>query len=257
LFYYAKAFGEERNDTTYTNALHYLASATKIITTVAVIQCVERGQLRLDENFAKVLPEQHLTHSSGLAYVFLDPLLTRYAKLPIAEPRKPISIKAKFYPFLVSEPGERWIYSPGVDWAGRMAWERAGDRLHVAAHTPWADPVNEDFGGSGLYSTVSEVLKIYQGILDGRLLRQDTVKTMFQPQLKTTAGLDNQPDHSTSYRNAVYNSIPSDTPWIDLEKGVAGVYLSQLTPTGDEQAVKLLTEFEKFVYQSIEKLKDQ
>jgi hypothetical protein len=42
--------------------------------------------------------------------------------------------------------------------------------------------------------------------------------------------------------------------WIDLEKGVAGVYLSQLTPTGDQQAIKLLTEFEKFVYQSIEKL---
>ncbi|KAF6796335.1 transesterase [Colletotrichum sojae] len=169
-------------------------------------------------------------------------------------------------------------------------WERAGDGLRVAAHTPWADPVDEDLGGGGLYSTVGELLKMYQGLLDGRLIRQDTVKTMFQPQLKTTAGLDNQPGHSTSYRNAVYNAVPPDTPvnfglgglinmaaipgrrsshsltwsgmpncywWIDLEKGVAGVYLSQLTPTGDEQAIKLLTEFEKFVYESVEKLKDQ
>lgn len=28
-----------------------------------------------------------LTHKSGLAYVYIKPLLTRYAQLPIAEPR--------------------------------------------------------------------------------------------------------------------------------------------------------------------------
>lgn len=42
-----------------------------------------------------------------------------------------------------------------------------------------------------------------------------------------------------------------------MEKGVAGVYLSQLVPTGDQQAVKLLTEFEKFVYKSLENLNSQ
>jgi hypothetical protein len=51
--------------------------------------------------------------------------------------------------------------------------------------------------------------------------------------------------------NKVIDLLPQ---WIDLEKCVAGVYVSQLTPPGHQQAIKLLTEFEKFVYQSVEKL---
>jgi hypothetical protein len=71
----------------------------------------------------------------------MEPLLTRYSQLPIAEPRNPYTIvsqspfssciqgtvlttsfvkKDKFYPFLVCEPGDRWHYSPGLDWAGVM-----------------------------------------------------------------------------------------------------------------------------------------
>ncbi|KAH6685114.1 beta-lactamase/transpeptidase-like protein [Plectosphaerella plurivora] len=322
-FHYAKSFEDGLDDATGTDAVHYIASATKLVTTIAVMQCVERGLLDLDADVAKVLPEwenpqvltgfteddqpifrpstkpitlrHFLTHSSGLAYVYMEPLLTRYAQLPIAEPRNPNTLKDKFYPFLVAEPGDRWIYSPGVDWAGRMveqvtsqklgeymkdnifdvvsvrdatfhlkdredmrarsakAWERNDREIHVADKKPWADPVEDDLGGGGLYTTATELLKIYQGILNGKLLREETVKSMFEPQLKTTVGLDNQPDHSTSYRNAIFNAIPHDMPvnfglgglmnlaasgmpncywWIDLKKGVAGVYLSQLTLTG-------------------------
>lgn len=56
-FHYAKAFGEEFDSPAGTNAVYWLASATKIITTIAVIQCVERGQLHLDDDIAQVLPE--------------------------------------------------------------------------------------------------------------------------------------------------------------------------------------------------------
>lgn len=40
---------------------------------------------------------------------------------------------------------------------------------------------------------------------------------------------------------------------MDLNNGVAGVYLSQLLPTGDEKTVELLAEFEEFVYSSLDK----
>jgi CubicO group peptidase (beta-lactamase class C family) len=56
-FYFAKAFAEESVESTETDALHYIASATKLVTTVAVMQCVEKGLLDLDANIAKVLPE--------------------------------------------------------------------------------------------------------------------------------------------------------------------------------------------------------
>lgn len=56
-FHYAKAFGEEFDNPAGANAVYWLASSTKFITTIAVMQCVERGQLNLDDDIAKVLPE--------------------------------------------------------------------------------------------------------------------------------------------------------------------------------------------------------
>ncbi|KAH6975726.1 beta-lactamase family protein [Ilyonectria destructans] len=354
-FHYAKAFGEESNDNMETDAVHYMASCTKLVTTVAVMQCVERGQLDLDADIANILPEwenpqiltgfdeneqpifrpstknitlRHLlTHSSGMTYVFMEPLLTRYAQLPTVQPRSPHSVKEKFYPILVFEPGSRWLYSPGVDWAGLMVervtsmrlgdymkrhifdvvsvkdatfhletredmrarlvnqWERVGEDLRIPENPLWPGQIDEDLGGGGLYATVNAMLKIYNGILSEKLLCQETIKSMFQPHLASTTGLDNQDEYSVSYRMAIFNAVPPDVPvsfglgglinlaaipsrraahslswsgmpncywWVDMEKGVAGVYLSQLVPTGDEQAVKLLTEFEKFVYKSLE-----
>lgn len=56
-FHYAKAFGEASVESTDTDAVHWVASSTKLVTTVAVMQCVERGLLDLDADIANVLPE--------------------------------------------------------------------------------------------------------------------------------------------------------------------------------------------------------
>jgi len=39
------------------NSTFYLASATKLITAIAALQCVERGQFTLDEDATRLLPE--------------------------------------------------------------------------------------------------------------------------------------------------------------------------------------------------------
>jgi CubicO group peptidase (beta-lactamase class C family) len=76
-----------------------------------------------------------LTHSSGMAYVFMHPLLARYQGIQGEQPliqqsivsrliltaskaANPVLQKDSFHQFLLFEPGERWMYSPGVDWAG-------------------------------------------------------------------------------------------------------------------------------------------
>lgn len=56
-FHYAKAFGEDLADIADTDAVHWIASATKFLTTIAVMQCVERGLLDLDADISNVLPE--------------------------------------------------------------------------------------------------------------------------------------------------------------------------------------------------------
>ncbi|KAH7122443.1 beta-lactamase/transpeptidase-like protein [Dendryphion nanum] len=357
-FRYVKGFGKESDDYAGSDDLYWLASSTKLVTTVAVMQCVERGQLNLNEDISKVLPEwkdakiltgfnekdeaifrpatktitlRHLlTHSSGMAYVFMDPLLNRYQELQGKQPPNPPRSVAEKFPqhFLVSEPGERWMYSPGIDWAGVLVeritstklgeymqrhifdvvsakdatfhpeqreeirgrkakvWERVGEIVQEQEPPYWPGKAEPDFGGGGLFATVDDMLNIYQGILSGQLLRSESVKEMFQPHLETIKGLDNPAEYSLSSRNAIWNTIPDDVSvsfgigglintaavskrrgvnsltwsgmpncywWIDLNNSVAGVYLSQLVPTGDEKAIEVLAKFEEFVYSSLDK----
>ncbi|EKG22114.1 Beta-lactamase-related protein [Macrophomina phaseolina MS6] len=151
-FNYLKSFGEEaggpEGEPSDVNALHWVASCTKLITTIAALQCVEKGLLALDDDVAKLLPEwkdakillghddnkqpifkpaentitlrQLLTHTAGMAYRFSHPLVEEYfanrgeGRLLLA------AISESYPPFLVSEPGTEWCYSPGLDWAGQM-----------------------------------------------------------------------------------------------------------------------------------------
>ncbi|OGM50901.1 transesterase (LovD) [Aspergillus bombycis] len=306
-FHYAKVFGDESTDTPGTDAVHWVASCTKFLTTVAVMQHM-------------------LTHSSGMAYVFMHPLLARYQQLQGERPLIQQTVKESYHPFLLFEPGERWLYSPSVDWAGvtvervtsmrlgeymkhhifdvvsakdatfhleqredlraRKAknWGRVGQSLEEEKNPVWPDPIAEDQGGGGVYTTVSEMLKIYHGILTAKLLRPETIKLMFQPHLGSNRGLDKPDEYPLPVINAIWNAVPHDVPvsfglgglvntaavpeqrgvhsltwsgipncywWIDINNGVAGIYLSQLVPMGDQKSVELLTAFEKFVYSSL------
>ncbi|KAI1422430.1 transesterase [Xylaria sp. FL1777] len=124
-----------------------LASACKIITTVMVMQCVERGLLHLDEDVSNVLPEvgdmmvlegfdsdsrprlrkregtvtlrSILTHSSGISYIVENQDLIRYRDLGhVARPDADTIVDRYGYP-LVCDPGRQWCYGPGLEWGGK------------------------------------------------------------------------------------------------------------------------------------------
>lgn len=74
--------------------------------------------LRIDatiESGVLTAARRMLTHSSGMGYFFMDPLMTRYHEL---QGSPPVVQTLHQYQFLLFEPGERWMYSPGIDWAG-------------------------------------------------------------------------------------------------------------------------------------------
>lgn len=61
-FYYEKAIGNRslkngKPDPMPLDAVMWLASCTKLITAVAVMQCVEKGLLKLDDDVSTILPE--------------------------------------------------------------------------------------------------------------------------------------------------------------------------------------------------------
>jgi CubicO group peptidase (beta-lactamase class C family) len=121
---YKKSFGYAsvenkvlNSDTTHFN----LASVSKPLTSVAVMQWVQKGKLKLDDPLVNYFPDfpyttvtiRHLlTHTSGL------PVLERYTAQQVKEhPDEKIS-NAKAYadlvtmkPAMVFQPGERWGYN--------------------------------------------------------------------------------------------------------------------------------------------------
>ncbi|KAB5578015.1 beta-lactamase/transpeptidase-like protein [Coniochaeta sp. 2T2.1] len=125
----------------------YIASCTKLLTTVAALQCVERGLTTLDEDVRSIVTElqdldilqddgggniaskrknttpitlrQLLTHQSGFSYENNEPLLQQWRKgLPEAERGSSTSLRGRFLHPLLYEPGTNWSYGPSVDWAG-------------------------------------------------------------------------------------------------------------------------------------------
>jgi len=134
-----------------------IASMVKLLTSVAALQLVERGQLKLDEPAghidptlaspqvlagfdAKGLPQLRpaqkpitlrnlLTHTSGFSYLLWDPNVVRYLKFAHGDPALPRMP-------LMFEPGERWAYGGGLDRVGRMVEIAGGQNLdrHFSEH---------------------------------------------------------------------------------------------------------------------------
>jgi methyl acetate hydrolase len=132
------------------DALFRIASMTKPVTSVALMQLIEQGRLGLDDPAEKYLPElaglkvfesfdpatgayqlrpaarpptvkHFLTHTSGLAYPFTSATWRDF---------KPKA--GETYPFggpLLFDPGERWHYSTSTDVAGKLVEVVSGQKL--------------------------------------------------------------------------------------------------------------------------------
>jgi methyl acetate hydrolase len=226
---YTGAFG--RRDTAgpdvRPDSIFGIASMTKAITTVAALQLVEQGKVALDEPVARHLPQfqnvevlqgfdpagkpmlgpaktaptlRHLlTHTSGLCYDVWDANMFRYSSQAARQD------ESRPGP-LMFEPGARWQYGQGLDWAGRLVETISGmtleayfqdrilrplgmrdtsyivppdrfDRL-VATSQRGADghlqqnerklpaPPKTFNGGGGLYSTAPDYVRFMQMILN-------------------------------------------------------------------------------------------
>ncbi len=143
---YSGAFGKRDSASgidVQPDSIFAIASMTKAVTSVAAMQLVEQGRLKLDEPVARHLPQlakpsviegfnpdgmpvlrpaskpitlRHLlTHTSGFAYPTWSEEMFKYTQsVPI-----PISAVAPLVP-LVFDPGTRWQYGYSADWVGRL-----------------------------------------------------------------------------------------------------------------------------------------
>src|SRR5262245_42082785 len=133
-----------------------IASMTKAITSVAAMQLVEQGKLKLEEPVPNIDPglgapqvlegfdgagapvlrpakrpitlRHLLTHTAGFSYDMWDANMGRYLKaasVPSRATGKLASIRTP----LSFDPGDRWEYGVNTDWAGRLVEVLSGQTL--------------------------------------------------------------------------------------------------------------------------------
>jgi CubicO group peptidase (beta-lactamase class C family) len=214
----------------------WIASMTKAVTGACAMQLVEQSKLALDAPISAVLPElarpqvlegfspdgsprlrpairpitlRHLlTHTSGFVYEIWNPDVGRY-QAATGTPSITTCRDAALTLPLMFDPGERWDYGIGIDWAGKAVEAVSGQRLgaymqqhllqplgmrdtafkigsaqrqrlakvHSRAPDGFAPmdmelPQEPEFemGGGGLYATVGDYLRFTRMILNGGTL---------------------------------------------------------------------------------------
>ena len=276
---YSGAFGtrDSSGPPVAPDSIFAIASMTKAITTVAALQLVEQGKVKLDAPVSEYLPQlarlevlegfdaqtrepklrpagtpvtlKHLlTHTSGFCYDIWEPLMFRYTSQVKTVPEVPP---------LMFEPGARWQYGTGVDWAGRLVEAVSGmnleqyfqaeilgpldmadtsylvpaskfDRLVTSCsrqadgslrQSPRVPPrVPKEFGGGGgLYSTAGDYVRFMQMIL-GKGRAPNNVRILEQ---KTVESMEiNQIGGATAGK--MKSLRPDFSSDVDIQPGATG-----------------------------------
>ncbi|KAF4777650.1 beta-lactamase [Colletotrichum scovillei] len=170
-FQYSHIYGDNLKSSTPLSDENILtlASVTKLFTTIAALQLVERGILTLDGDVSKHIPTlaqkpvltgfaesgkpievqrkkpitlRHLlTHSAGNSYDFLSDATREWQSFHGLKPTRGSTVEERFgYP-LNYEPGEDWAYSCSSDWTGKLIEKVSGKSLEQYMRENIWDPV--------------------------------------------------------------------------------------------------------------------
>ena len=140
-----------------TNNIFRIASMTKLITSIAALQLVEKDSLELDKDLSDLMPEMTsipiltnekelvegenaitlrnlLTHTSGFGYFFTDSLLAKHDKSEWEYEDLPRR----------SESGTKFLYSTSTDWVGKLIEKISGLTLEEYFRNSITGPLGMD-----------------------------------------------------------------------------------------------------------------
>lgn len=186
-----------------TDTVMFLASCTKALTGVALMQLVEEGKLALDDEARRYVPEidaiqvldgfeangearlrkprtaitlRHLMlHTAGFGYDFFSAQLLRYR----TQREIPSILTCSFAAIqdvLLHDPGERWTYGNSIDWLGRVVEVLRGQRLgEVLRERVFAPLAMHDIGFTMTPAMRERLASIHLRAADGQLSAQPDI----------------------------------------------------------------------------------
>ena len=198
------------------DAVGWIASMTKAVTTAAALQLVERGRLDLDAPASGTVPglrdtavlegfdedggprlrpprrpvtlRHLLTHTSGFVYDIWSEPMARYQEatgIPGIIACQDVCLTIP----LVFDPGERWDYGIGIDWAGKMVEAASGQRLGEYLRDHLLGPLGMDDTAFRITDAMrARLAKIHMRGEDGSLAPQMDLEIPQDPEFEMGGG---------------------------------------------------------------------
>jgi methyl acetate hydrolase len=192
-----------------------IASMTKAVTSVAALQLVEQGKLKIDEPVPSIDPAlaspqvlegfdpagapklrpakrsitlRHLlTHTAGFSYELWDGNTQRYVKtsgMPSTATGKVAALRMP----LAFDPGDKWEYGVNIDWVGRLVESISGQPIDAYFRDRIFGPL--DMKDTGFVSSAEQRARqasVHQRQADGSLMPQP-LETPFVPEFYAGGG---------------------------------------------------------------------
>ncbi|PTB75246.1 beta-lactamase/transpeptidase-like protein [Trichoderma longibrachiatum ATCC 18648] len=250
------------------DTLTYGASLTKLLSATCLMQLMEQGKMRLDDDVRRIVPElrdmqilrgftpegkpiledndrpitlKHLmAHTAGLRYDVSDPALRRWSKYvgrPVGETIR--LSKDGFNTPLLMRPGDGWMYGPALDWAGVALETVTGQTLGAYMKQHLLDPLGmEDTGfrANKLPHTAGRRAQVTRRDVDGGGGLSGFEPAPVEPELDSAgAGI-----HTTAHDYALMlRAMLQAEPWVLSGKAAREMFKPQL----DERQRASMEEF--------------
>ncbi|KAL5349573.1 hypothetical protein ACLOAV_005868 [Pseudogymnoascus australis] len=186
---YSKASGSRTLGAHGTNfaldGLCFIASMTKLITSIAAMQAVERGLIGLDDDVSNVLHEWKDAQVLDGFDKSGEPMLHK-AKNKITLRSSEYMEKNIWGPLGMTSTTFNLEKNPSMQ-ARRvdMSMRMPTGELELLPAPVYPSPAQDDCGGIGGYSTAPDYMKLLSALLhaDAKLLKSSSIDEMFEPQL--------------------------------------------------------------------------
>ena len=235
-----------------------IASMTKMITSIAALQLVERGKVSLDQRLNELIPEmaeipiikpdgttyksnssitlrQLLTHTAGFCYPFTSEQIFKVYQ----EGRPDLTIEEWFTLPRLFEPGQQFLYGINTDWVGKLVEKLSSLSLENYFRENITGPLSMDHTWFNLpENIVSELVPFYEKTTNSDYEKIDMPHSQ-ESFCSGGGGLNSSPNDYCKLLKCILNGGEIDKVRILAEPTIKELMFSNHLPIGITQQFEI------------------